>query len=236
MPGEPIDCATHGRSFTTFTCAHVATGSGLGFVFDGKSSEPWPDAMCRACAAEPPWTDEIALERIRVLCSRCWEDSFERNTDVLPIDDEAAWLHQAMHDAAPRQDRWKAAYRILSHARYDYVFDGGNASLDFGDGERVQVRGDAHVIGSWSGGTWLWGWANDHWEPRVTDRIVAVKRFGERQGVRALSRSGYRADEDLAWELASAVLAVLPDIEAIYRSPSEHASLFLAVERTRWVT
>ena len=65
---------------------------------------------------------------------------------------------------------------------------------------------------------------------------AAVKRFGERQGVRALSRSGYRADEDLAWELASAVLAVLPDIEAIYRSPSEHASLFLAVERTRWVT
>jgi hypothetical protein len=61
---------------------------------------------------------------------------------------------------------------------------------------------------------------------------VRVKRHGERQGLRALSRSLLAADEARAWELAAATLDLLPELEGIYRAPDDDGSLFLAVTRT----
>ena len=73
MSSEKIECSAHGPAYTTFVCRHVAEGEGLGFVYDQNAREPWPDAVCSACAGEPPWGEEVARERIRLLCSRCWE-------------------------------------------------------------------------------------------------------------------------------------------------------------------
>jgi hypothetical protein len=231
-----VTCPEHGSAFATLVCKHVVLGEGLGFVYDQEAHQPWPDAVCSTCAAEPPWSDETAMERIRVLCSRCWEAAFERNVDVGAVD-EHTWFRRAVERSKPKQDRWKRDFRISSFERYQYCFDPGQAWLAFGDGDGFRIRCEAHVIGSWSptSGTWLWGWANDHWEPRVTEALVAVKRRGEREGVRSLTRSIFEADEAHAWDIACAVLDTMPEIEAVYRSPG-NGSLFLAIRETRWVS
>jgi hypothetical protein len=211
-------------------------GEGLGFVFDEHAREPWPDAVCTACANEPPWSEEIERERIRLLCSRCWEAAFERNSGR-PAANEAGWFRAAFDRSKPKQDRWRREFKIDSFTKYQYCFDPGEAWLAFGMGDGFRVRCDAHVIGSWSptSRTWLWGWANDHWETRVTEALVALKRRGEREGVRSLTRSVLNADEAGVWDLACAVLDTMPEVEGVYRAPGS-GSLFLAVTGTRWVT
>jgi hypothetical protein len=110
--------------------------------------------------------------------------------------------------------------------------------LGFGPSEGLyDVICEPAVIGSWSSrsGTWLWGWANDWWQPSLTREIVRVKRAGERLGIESLWRSSMAGDEDVAWELSAAALDLLANFEGIYRSPSESGALFLAVRNTRRV-
>jgi hypothetical protein len=237
MPRDAIECPSHGRSVATFVCKHVVGDQRLGFVFDQDSRDPWPDAVCTACAAEPPWTDELAADRIRLICSRCWEAAFERNLGREATDDPT-WLHAALHRAQVRQDRWAKWHGITREARFDYRFEDDEAWLAFGDAGGLRIRCDAHVIGSWgrTSGTWLWGWANDHWEARVTEIFVRTKRRGEREAVLSLARSGFAADEDLAWSLAASALDSIPELEGIYRCPGENGSLFLGVAGTRAIS
>ena len=236
MANETVTCPDHGSALATFVCKHVVGAEGLGFVYDEEAPEPWPDALCSACAAEPWWSDETAMERIRMLCSRCWDAAFERNASVIAAD-ERDWFLRTFERSKPKQERWKRDFRIDSFKRYQYCFDPGQAWLAFGDGKGFRVQCDAHVIGSFSptSGTWLWGWANDHWEPRVTRALVAVKRRGEREGVRSLTRSIFKASEEDAWDIACAALDTIPEMQAVYRSPGD-GSLFLAVTGTRWVS
>jgi hypothetical protein len=65
--------------------------------------------------------------------------------------------------------------------------------------------------------------------------MVQVKRRGEREGVRSLARSGFKAEEADAWDLACAVLDTVPEVDGVYRAPGS-GSLFLAVTGTRWVS
>lgn len=236
MSSERIQCSVHGSTAATFVCKHVADGAGLGFVYDDAAREPWPDAVCTSCANEPEWSDEVEVERIRLLCTRCWEGAFERNTNV-PAADETEWFRKAFERSKAKQDHWRREFRIDSFAKYEYCFSAGQAWLAFGDGGEFRLRCDAHVVGSWSprSGTWLWGWANDHWEARVTEALVSVKRRGEREGVRSLTRSMFKAEEADAWDIACGVLDTIPEVEAVYRSPGQ-GSLFLAVMRTRWLS
>ncbi|MBX3187358.1 MAG: hypothetical protein KF819_10105 [Labilithrix sp.] len=234
-----IECATHGSSLPTYTCSHLAEGSGLGVAFDEAAPEPWPDAVCDSCASEPPWTDAVARERIQLLCTSCWEDAFGRNTRVPRLADVDAWLHERRARAQLRQQRWLDEYAILSCAHYRYVLDDGEEPwLGFGESEkRYLVMCDPLVIGSWGrrSNTWLWGWSNDHWDARLTQPMIAVKRHGELHGVEPLWRSESDGDEDLAFALAATVLDIVPGIEGVYRAPHENGSLFLAARRTRHV-
>src|SRR5262249_47731329 len=179
MTSERIQCSNHGPAFATFVCKHVVEGEGLGFVYDPESDEPWPDATCSACAEEPPWSDETAKERIRLLCSRCWEAAFERNASAGAVD-EHAWFRRACERSKPKQAQWRREFRIDSFSKYHYCFDPGEAWLAFGDSDGFRIRCDAHVVGSWSptAGTWLWGWANHHWERPDTPQPVRGQRRG----------------------------------------------------------
>jgi hypothetical protein len=235
-----VECAKHGRTLPTFACLHLAApaASGLGVSYDGASDEPWPDIVCDACAAEPPWSDELAIQRWRVLCTRCWENAFASNTAVRHATPDA-WLHDALHRGKRRHDRWVDEYGITSHARYRYALQESPPWLGFGaSDDRFTLLCEPSVLGSWSSrtNTWLWGWANDYWESPLTRASVRVKRLGERLGIERLWRGQFESDESLAWGLCSAALDALPEFDGIYRSPSENGALFLAARNTRRVT
>lgn len=231
-----VDCREHGRKQATFVCQHLVHGRGLGICFDQSSSDPWPDAACDACDAERPWSHEIEVERIRLLCSVCWEEAYARNTRVSEHGDAEVWLSEARERAGNRQDRWLEEFGVEEHPHYRYDLEGEQPWLGFGESDRCyHVMCNALVIGSWGRKTnsWLWGWANQWWAPSLTDPLVRVKRYGERHGIEPLWRSASVADEDRAWALAATALALMPEIEAIYRSPDVNGSLFLAMSETR---
>jgi hypothetical protein len=235
-----IECRTHGATLPTFVCRHLATSgsAGLGTCYDLASDTAWPDLVCDACSGEASRNDQQALERTRVLCSYCWEDAFGRNTRVHHVDPEG-WLHDAFHRAGAKQDRWSERFDILKAARYRYGLEDSPPWLGFGPSDgRYDVLCDPTVIGSWSSRskTWLWGWANHWWEPRLTRAMVRVKRAGERLGIESLWRSSIPGDESVGWQVSSAALDLLPELEGIYRAPTENGSLFLGVRSTRRVT
>lgn len=236
---EIVTCGTHGAlSPPTFACVHVATGEGAGVNYPRDSREPFPDLVCDACCAEPEWSDEMALDRIRLLCPRCWETCLARNNRVAPHPDPEQWIASARARAADRQDVWSSRFDIGKHGHYEYRLEGPAPWLGFGaDARSIVVRAEAFVIGSFSklSNTWLWGWANDHWQTPLTEPIVALKRFGEARGIDPLWRATFETDEDRCFGIASTVLDVLPQFEGIYRAPGERTSLFLAVTNTHLV-
>jgi hypothetical protein len=235
-----IECDRHGTSSPiTYACVHLADGEGQGFCIPPDATEAWPDATCDACASEPEWTDAVALERIRLLCKDCWEDAFASNTWVNPHADATGWIHDARHRAAERQELWLERFAIMGHRHYQMELDDEPPWLGFGESAaRIHVRCDVLVIGSWSrrSNSWLWGWANESWEAPLTNPVIAVKRFGEANGLAPLWRMASDASEDEAFALASCALDLLPSIEAIYRVPGETTSLFLGVSNTRQVS
>ena len=239
-----IKCSHHGPSSPgVLACVHIVEGEGQGFCLlpsePGEASEAWPDAICDACADEPEWTDAEALERMRALCKYCWEDAFARNTTVEPHADPDRWVHEARHRAAARQDRWLERFDVLRYSRYQMELEDERPWLGFGhSASQIHIRADALVIGSWSrkSKTWLWGWANDHWEARLTDPMIAVKRFGEENGLEPLWRMGGDASEEESLALASCALDLLPQLEGMYRCPGDATTLFLGVFDTRYVS
>lgn len=234
---EKVDCEHHGSSSPpTFVCVHLAQGAAPGFVFDEEAADedPWPDAVCDACAESSEAAD------LRVICKYCWEDAFARSTHTPPHEDPKRWLNEARHRAAEKQDRWLDRFGIAKYPHYQMELEAELAWLGFGDtAQKIHVTADALVIGSWtqSENVWLWGWANPEWERELTHPLVKVKRFGEKRGLEPLWRARQELeDEDEAFAIAAAVLDLVPSLEGIYRVPTDTGSLFLAVSKTRRVS
>jgi hypothetical protein len=239
-PKRRMRCSTHGSTPPTFMCRHLAAPDShdLGTCYDRESDDPWPDLVCNSCSDEPPWTEQEELDRIRVACAYCWEDVFGNNTSEHHAAPES-WLHDALHRVQPKQKKWTEAYGVLQAKRYLYRLEETPPWLGFGPSdENLTVLCEPAVIGSWSGrsGTWLWGWANDWWQPELTREFIAVKRAGERLGIERLWRSQVVCDEQAAWELCSAAVDLVSEFEGIYRSPTDSGALFLAVRGTRRVS
>lgn len=240
VPDEMVTCEVHGETLPTFTCVHLASAgsAGLGTCYDRTSEEPWPDLVCNACSDEPEWSDELAAERIRLLCGRCWDDAFGKNTGAHHPDPET-WLRDAAERALRRQRQWTGKYGIQEAKHYRYQLEETPPWLGFGPSdEKFEILCEPTVLGSWSArsGTWLWGWANSWWHPAVTRPVVTAKRAGERLGIERLRRSGFDGDEAMAWEACLAALDLLPEFSGIYRSPGANGALFLATRNTRLVT
>lgn len=83
-----VRCRTHGESFATFVCQHLAHGVGRGFYSsdDGSGTDPCPDAWCAECdtvmMAKGHWDEESeAFAGITLLCAGCYEIVKQRNLD-----------------------------------------------------------------------------------------------------------------------------------------------------------
>jgi len=81
-----VTCPTHGESFATFVCQHLAHGAGRGFFSadDGTGADPCPDAWCAECdsllMAKGKWDEESeAFAGITLLCAGCYAAVKQRN-------------------------------------------------------------------------------------------------------------------------------------------------------------
>jgi hypothetical protein len=138
----------------------------------------------------------------------------------------STFRHEAVHRLKDLNKKCEEEFRISSWPRWDYDFDRG--TLTFSQDGQPKVVASIQVVGttSISGGTWLWGWANQHIPPCATQELVKVRSFGEIQKLSELTQAKQPDDEFLGWEL-TAVAAKVLGAKGAYRCPGENGFIYL---------
>jgi hypothetical protein len=131
--------------------------------------------------------------------------------------------------------RAREEFGIGDFERFDY--DLPMNRFWWSDAVVPQVEARIVVVGSIStaSNTWLWSWANPHFDDVRTPDIERVREYGMQQGIPALTEPKWTADETDGWEMTS-ISARLLESEAAYRSPSPKGFLFLLLTDLKRVT
>ncbi len=238
---KDVECAEHGTGRATFVCRHLAAGGeGLGFHRGTDPEDPdaaFPDAWCDACEAwleeHGGWPDSReTVDRIKLLCDRCYEVARERNWRQ----DDAA-LERLMGEAVAYlekvQDETRSRFRLDAWERYDY--DEATGLLVFSDGGQAKVVADIQIVGTVSlqSSTFMWSWANPSVLESVRGGVRRVRAFGEEHGYLKLACAHWAAEEPDGWDM-TAVTAFLLKARGAYRSPDDGLLTFMVMTDVRW--
>jgi hypothetical protein len=128
----------------------------------------------------------------------------------------------------------RLAFGIGDSERYDYDLPSGR--FWWSDAGVPQVEASVIVVGSIStrSNTWLWSWANTHFDDVRSPEIERVREYGLLHGFEPLTEAKWSGDERDGWEM-TAVSAFLLDASAAYRSPSTNGALFLLLDHLKVV-
>jgi hypothetical protein len=137
--------------------------------------------------------------------------------------------------ATARQDELRRDFRLGEWARWDWNQDTGQLVFAERAGGPPRVVCDIQFTGSISteGGTWLWSWANSHFDPRWTRDVRDVRLVGESRGIPQLTEPKWEANEALGWEMTSITAFVLR-AKGVYRTPREGGFTFMVLTSVRW--
>jgi hypothetical protein len=117
-------------------------------------------------------------------------------------------------------------FGIGDFERYDYDLQSNRFWWSDAGVPRVVAR--IVIVGSIStkSNTWLWSWANSHFDDVRTPDIERVREYGIQQGIPCLTEPKRPADETDGWEMTS-IAARLLESSAAYRSPDPLGALVL---------
>jgi hypothetical protein len=126
-------------------------------------------------------------------------------------------------------------YRLWHWPRYDWYQE--TQQLIFSENGVAKVVADIQFVGSIStqSDTWLWAWANDSVDPRLSTSMSVVRKFGEEHGFDHLISKQWHAHEVDGWEMAS-IAAFLLKARGAYRTPKETGFTFMIMTDVRWAT
>jgi len=135
--------------------------------------------------------------------------------------------HAAVHELMRLNEVCEQEFHINSCPHWDYDLKGG--TLTFSERGVPKVRASIQVIGttSLSGGTWMWGWANENLPPNVTKAVAKVREFGQAGNIAELTKAVLPDDEYLGWGM-TAVAAKLLGAKGAYRCPDENGFVYVA--------
>jgi hypothetical protein len=134
--------------------------------------------------------------------------------------------HKVVHELMDLNELCEKEYCISSWPKWEYDLDRG--TLAFTQNGVPKVLATIQVVGttSISGGTWLWGWANESLTPKVTTQLAKVRAFGEAENVSELTDAELPDDEYLGWGM-TAVAAKLLGAKGAYRCPGENGFVYV---------
>jgi hypothetical protein len=144
------------------------------------------------------------------------------------------FIEQASEALVQANEKNKRFFGIGDYARFEY--DLFRNEIWWSDVVGPKVRASVTVVGSIStkSDTWLWSWANPHFNDIELGRICEVREFGEREGVTKLIEEKWSADEVDGWEM-TAVAASLLDAQGAYRSPNANGSVFFLYDGLEFI-
>jgi hypothetical protein len=130
--------------------------------------------------------------------------------------------------------RARENFGIGKYERYDY--DLPSNRFWWSNAGVPQVEARIIIVGSISitSKTWLWSWANPHFDDVRTPEIERVREYGIQNGIAPLIERKWPAEETDGWEMTS-ISAHLLECSAAYRSPSSTGGLFLLLNDLRFL-
>ena len=142
-----------------------------------------------------------------------------------------AFVEQAVAALEKKQDGLTKDYGLGKHK--SFWFDQTSSLLQFkGDAGNSEVEVVVTPIGSFStkSNTWQWAWANQSFVEPLRIKAEDLKQLGELTGFDIFQKPTFKADEQMAWELAAMSVHQLNAL-GCYRAPTDNAFLFLAIEK-----
>ncbi len=134
--------------------------------------------------------------------------------------------HEAIHALMRLNESCDRKFQLSSWPRWDYDFERG--TLTFSKDDIPRVVAHIQVVGttSRSSGTWLWSWANEGLPAEVTDVMLRVRAFGEKESLSELIDPSATDDEYFGWAM-TAIAAKILDSKGAYRCPRQDGFIYL---------
>jgi hypothetical protein len=109
-------------------------------------------------------------------------------------------------------------FRLGHWPRFDW--DQEAQQLVFSENGTAKVAAAIQFVGSIStqSNTWLWAWANDSVDPKVSMSIITVRDYGEQHGFDHLTTKKWHAHEVDGWEMTSIAAFLLKARGAVSNS------------------
>jgi hypothetical protein len=125
-------------------------------------------------------------------------------------------------------------YGIGDYPRYEYDLHRGE--MWWSEGADPKVRARVTIVGTLGSDppTWLWSWANSHFDRLELGPIDKVRQFGEEEEIPKLTDPQWEAEEADGWEMA-AVAARLLESQGAYRSPGSTCQMFLLFDGLEFI-
>lgn len=141
-------------------------------------------------------------------------------------DEFSDYAHDAVHELMELNEKYHQQFRIGDYARWFYDLEKG--TLTFSDHGVPHVVATVQAIGSFATrtSTWLWSWANESIPKEMSNALLAVREFGQKNNISRLTQEYWEATEVDGWEM-SAIAARLLGAKGVYRCPGEFGFLFL---------
>jgi len=124
-------------------------------------------------------------------------------------------------------------FGLGSYERYEFDLRRGEIWWSNPDGPQVRAKVTLAGTTSRETDTWLWAWANPHFNEIDIGPIAEVREFGEEEGIAKLTKARWTAGEIDGWEMA-AVAARLLEEQGVYHAPGE-VSLYLLFHNLEFI-
>jgi hypothetical protein len=142
-----------------------------------------------------------------------------------------AFVAQAVRALEQKQDLLTDTYGLGKYE--EFWFDQSTGVLQFKDATGcVQSEATVTPIGSYSqkSRTWQWAWANDSLAEMLRKKAEELKLLYDLTGFEVFQTSVFKADEQMAWELAAMAVHQLGSL-GCYRIPTGRLHVFLSIDQ-----
>lgn len=120
-------------------------------------------------------------------------------------------------------------YKIGTYDKY--WFDQDMQTLQFKNGNNVEIEFEFICIGTLAHkkDTWMWAWANESFSDEIRKKSEALKSLKLLTGYDLFESSGFVCDKEMAYELTAMGVETLNSL-GMYKIPGEKSDLFLALK------
>jgi len=129
-----------------------------------------------------------------------------------------ALIQKAQEQLTSLNTRCREMFKLGSFENWDYDSEAG--TIVFSTQRVPKVVAQVQVVGTTSAksNTWLWAWANESVPRDLMASALAVRDFGQREGLGALVEPELPDDEFIGWEMTAIAAKVAGGIGG-YRTP-----------------